>query len=187
MLTREELASDLSDEEIFKAIANEAHTQLPTTLQENLEGYYAALPKLPPGVRAYAGIWDLDVSMAMDDIAWHFGNHDEERHTEETLWSLRELHATEAHDIFAQAVSIVHPHLEILRSGTIGIESFHDWLDETGIQSACDPLNKRLWQICAENPDHGLLYFAIKHARNAPDRFIFGHHWEIGKPLPKSS
>jgi hypothetical protein len=172
MLTREQLASNLSDEEIFNAIANEAYTQLPSTLQANLEAYYAALPEVPPGTRAYAGIWDLDVSMAMDDIAWHFGNHDEERHIQETLWSLRGLNATEVHGIFAQAVSIVRPHLEILRSGTIRVESFHDWLDETGIQAACDPLNKRLWQICEENPDHRLLYFAIKHARNAPDRFI---------------
>jgi hypothetical protein len=171
MLTKDQLASNLSDEEIFKSIADEAYRQLPETLQADLDAYYAALPKLPPGIRAYAGIWDLDVSMAMDDIAWHFGNHDEERHIQETLWSLKELSALEVHDIFARAVSIVRPHLEMIRSGTITVDSFHDWLDETGIQAACDPLNKRLWQICEEN-QHALLSFAVTHARNVPDRFI---------------
>lgn len=172
MLTREQLAPNLSDEEIFKAIADEAYRQLPPDLQEDVGRYYAFLSKLPPGIRAYAGIWDLDVSMSMDDIAWHFRNHNDERHIQETLWALKELNALEVHEIFSNAVSIVRPNLEVIRSGNITAHSFHDWLNETGIQAACDPLNKRLWQICEENPDYGILSFAIKHARNFPDRFV---------------
>jgi hypothetical protein len=171
MLTREQLAPNLSDQDIFNAIAEEAYARL-----GNLEddAYYAILPSQPSGIRAYAGIWDLDVSMSMDDVAWHFANHYAERHIESTLWSLQEINAMEVHNIFAQAVSIVRPHLETLRSGAINTNAKHKWLKETGIQAACNPLNKWLWEICEENPDYRLLSFAIKHARNSPDRFIPG-------------
>ncbi len=171
MLTFEQIENCGDDVALFRLLAAEASALLPPELQHDRIAYFAFLPSLPPGIRAFNGIWDLDVSMSMDDIALHFTNHSEEGHLQETLWSLAEVEANEVHSIFSQALSIVRPHLEELRSGSISTAKRHEWLNTTGIQSACQPLNKRLWEICEEAGHYRLLSFAISHARNRSGRF----------------
>jgi hypothetical protein len=45
---------------------------------------------LPPGLRAMTAIYQLDVSMALDDLGWHFGNWPDRALREETLQGLKE-------------------------------------------------------------------------------------------------
>ena len=51
----------------------------PPELQSDQERFLSALTSAPRGLRAMACIYDLDVSMTLDDLAWHFGNHNDER------------------------------------------------------------------------------------------------------------
>ena len=53
------------------------------------------------------GIYDLDVSMTLDDLAWHFGNHNDERFLQETVASLMELEAKDAAALFSAAWDIL--------------------------------------------------------------------------------
>ncbi|HVR24173.1 MAG TPA: hypothetical protein VMU26_12750 [Candidatus Polarisedimenticolia bacterium] len=46
------------------------------------------------------GIYDLDVSMTLDDLAWHFGNHSDERFLQETVASPIEPEANDAAALF---------------------------------------------------------------------------------------
>jgi hypothetical protein len=96
-----------------------------------------------------AGIHDLDVSMALDDLSWGFGNHNDERFLSETEASLGELEAVEAADLFRSVRLIMEPH-------------FHDCLESTGLQSRVDPLNEEMWALCEKCSDNGLLQILDK-------------------------
>ena len=82
-------ASD--DEELFERLSAALKEVFPPELQEDREQFLAALQSAPRGLRAMAGIFDVDVSMALDDLAWHFGKQNDERFLQETVLSLREL------------------------------------------------------------------------------------------------
>ena len=62
----------------------------PPELQKNRDEFYSVLLASPRRLRAMAGVYDLDVSMSLDDLAWHFGNHNDARFLEETVTSLKE-------------------------------------------------------------------------------------------------
>lgn len=57
-----------------------------------------------------AATFGLDVSMALDDLAWHFVNHHSVDWYEETSQGLRELEAVEAAELFEKAFAIIEPH-----------------------------------------------------------------------------
>ena len=48
-----------------------------------------------------AATFELDVSMALDDLGWHFGNWTHRGYCDETLHGLRELEAGEYTEMFA--------------------------------------------------------------------------------------
>jgi hypothetical protein len=41
---------------------------------ESHREFLVELRRLPPGLRAMAATYELDVSLTMDDLGWHFGN-----------------------------------------------------------------------------------------------------------------
>jgi hypothetical protein len=52
-----------------------------------------------------AATFELDVSMALDDLGWHFVNWTHRGFCDATLWGLRELEAGEYADMFVKALS----------------------------------------------------------------------------------
>lgn len=110
--------------------------------------------------------------MALDDLAWHFGNHNDDRFLEETVAGLRELEAFEAADIFLSAWGIVKPFLPELRSSNWDHEEFSDYLEKTGIQAKTDPLSRRMWEICKQGGDLGLMRYWLGYARKYPERCV---------------
>src|ERR1700733_180000 len=117
------------------------------------------------------GIYDLDVSMTLDDLAWHFGNHNDERFLQETVASLMELEAKDAAALFSAAWDILQPYLPEIRDKDWNTEDPHDYLDRTGIQSRIDPLNEDMWTICKACGKLGLQYWLI-YARKYPERCV---------------
>ena len=73
-----------------------------------------------------AGMHFFDVSMSLDDLAWHFGNQNDERDLRETLNGLRELELLEIADLFDQMWEFMKPHMAALKSVDFGGKDFSD-------------------------------------------------------------
>lgn len=115
-LSLADIQNEKDDERLFKLLTSALNELFPPDVQNDQNQFVIALTNAPSGLRAMAGIFDLDVSMSLDDLAWHFGNHNDERSLQETVASLRELEALEAADIFLSAWEIVKPYLPEIRS-----------------------------------------------------------------------
>lgn len=165
------IQSAKDDQELFERLSETLKAMFPPELQEDREKFLTALQSAPRGLRAMAGIFDLDVSMALDDLAWHFGNHNDERFLQETVLSLRELEAVEAADLFQSAWEVAAPYLPEIRTKDWESEDPHDYFDRT-IQSMVDPLNERMWAICKECGPRGLLQYWLAYARRYPERCV---------------
>ncbi len=168
-----EIKSATSDGALFKLLSAELQGRLPEKVHQSPDVLVRAIRGLPSGLRAMAAIHRLDVSMAMDDLGWHFHNFHHPELCDETARGLRELGAGEVLEIFEQARSRFEAHWESV--GNRSQESlavFPEWYESSGLEAALAPLNKRLWKICSESPDHGLLRFWLDYARQHPERLL---------------
>jgi hypothetical protein len=122
-----------------------------------------------------AATYDLDVSMALDDLAWHFTNHYDRRLNEEVRLGLHELKAYKLAALFNHASAIVEPHWSMLpkiaRRKGLGR---HNWLDSTGIQASVDPLNREFWRILNQRQMRSIMHWWIVYARKYPERCVGG-------------
>lgn len=171
-LSLEHFAGVKSNEALLALLTDELKKRFPPEIREDPVLFLSRLYAAPDGLHAMAVTYDLDVSMAMDDLAWHFLNHHESLDfAEETVWGLRELGAPEAAAIFREALEIVRPYWDQLDIVTASRE-WHDWLDSTGIQSLVDPLNDRMWS-CLKRFEHGsLMSLWVMYARQNPEKCI---------------
>lgn len=160
------------DEQLFQLISEALENLFSGSVGKDPETLLAALDAAPLGLRAMAGIHDLDVSMALDDLAYHFGNHNDERFLRETAAGLKELEAFEAAEIFVSAWEIVKPFLVEIRENGPRITDFDTYLQKTGIQARVDPLNERMWAICKKCGPNGLLQYWLEYARKYPQRCL---------------
>jgi hypothetical protein len=171
-LTMEEIHSTKDDEALFDLLTGELHRLLPEDVQEDRDLYHRILETLPRGLRAMAGMHFFDVSMTMDDLAWHFGNQNDERDLRETLNGLRELELVEIADRFEQAWKIMEPHFDALRSDDVNADNFYEWLESIGAQEKIDPMNDFIWAYCKNAGDLGLLSSWTSYARKHPEHCI---------------
>lgn len=120
-----------------------------------------------------AATYDLDVSMSLDDLAWHFTNHPNFEFAGETLLGLREFEANDAADIFESAMAVIEPHLLELHELLVGESGDrHAWLDTKGIQARMDPLNRRMWALIKQLPGHSLFHYWRIYARKFPEHCV---------------
>ena len=174
-MTLVEIQNTKDDEELFQLLSSALGENFPPHLQDDRDQLYAALLAAPRGLRAMAGIYDLDVSITLDDLAWHFGNHNDERFLQETVNGLRELEAIEAAALFAAAWEIMKPYLPEMRSLDSTTENPHDYLDRNGIQLKIDPLNDDMWAIHKACGEYGLMQYWLTYARKHPERCVMTH------------
>jgi hypothetical protein len=168
-LTIDAIRGAARDEDLFDLLSDELKRQLAVERQEDRDRHFAALDTLPRGLRAMAGMHFFDTSMTLDDLAWHFGNQNDERDLKETLDGLRELELFEVADRFEKAWQIMRPHFEALRSDEVTGESFYDWLEEVGAKEAIDPMNDFVWDFCKHAGDPWLLSSWPIYAREHPE------------------
>jgi len=171
-LSLSDIQNAKNDEDLFQRLSTALSEAFPPELQDDRDRFYAALLSASRGLRAIAGIYDLDVSMSLDDLAWHFGNHNDERFLQETVTSLRELESNEAAALFSTAWDIVKPYMPEIRAKDWEAGEFHDYLDRTGIQSWIDPLNEDMWAICKACGERGLMQYWVTYARKYPERCV---------------
>ena len=171
-LTSEQIRKAESDEVLFELLAAELERLLPETLQQERDQFYLTLETLPRGLRAMAGIHFFDVSMALDSLAWHFGNQNDERDLQETLNGLRELEMPEIADRFAQMWDFMKPHMAALQSGDYGGKDFSDWLVDIGAEDLAKEKDRFIWDYCERAGKSGLLASWSIYARKYPERCV---------------
>ncbi|MEY4918314.1 MAG: hypothetical protein RL616_2227 [Verrucomicrobiota bacterium] len=160
-LTVQQIVASKSDKELLGLMSAELEQHLGRQISN--DALVKAIQTLPTGLRAMAATHRLDVSMAINDLGWHFHNHPHRELCAETSRGLRELEAFEIFEIFESARSLIEPHWEKLAS-------FASWYETSGVEAAMRPLNQRLWKICSQSPEYGLMQFWLSYARSYPER-----------------
>ena len=162
-----------SDDKLLDKLFAELNSRLPSELHEDLDAFVSALEGLSPGLRAMAATFKLDVSMALDDLGWHFGNWHHRGYCDETSRGLWELEAIEVATIFDEAYELVLPHWDDISDMlAVKFDVFADWYCESELHRALSPLNSLLWDICERSPDFRLFQFWLDYARKYPERVV---------------
>lgn len=163
-MTLSDIQQAQTDEALEELIAQELEARLPP--RQPIEPYLAALRSLPRGLRAVAAIYDLDVSLALDDLGWHFGNWPHSGLAEETISGLKELGAARMAELFEEAYAAARRHWLAITAPT-----WMDWYRDSPLHQETSPLSKEAWIIYHELP-RGLLTYWTRYARAYPDRLI---------------
>lgn len=104
-----------SDDELFALLAKELQTRI--SAERGSAEFVLQIQGLPEGLRAMAATYELDVSLALDDLGWHFGNWHNEDLAVETARGLEVLGANELSDLFKQAFEIARRYWRELGAG----------------------------------------------------------------------
>jgi hypothetical protein len=173
-LTANQIRNAHSDADLLRLLQSELNLVFPTESRRDVPVFLSKLQTAPRGLRAMAATFELDVSMALDDLAWHFVNYHSLDWYEETRLGLRELEAVEAAELFEKAFAVIEPHGIGLGSVAQGedFSAIHAWLDATGIQKLIDPLDKHMWKLLGQWPKEGLMHYWVTYARKYPERCV---------------
>jgi hypothetical protein len=172
-LTEAKIKACKNDQQLFKALTAELERQIPIGLREDLEIFVKHIRRIPPGLRAMAATHQLDVSIALDDLGWHFANHHHKPYCEETLWGLKELGARESADIFSASYRLVLPFWDEIGSLiSKDFKLFIDWYNDSELEKALAPLNKQMYQLWESLKDYGLMKYWLIYARKYPEKVI---------------
>lgn len=150
-----------SDDELFKLLGDELERQI--TAKRDSPEFLAEIRKLPVGLRAMAATYELDVSLALDDLGWHFGNWHDKELAEETARGLEVLGAPELARIFREAFLIALQHWTEL-----GSENWTEWYHGSPLETAVDDLNKQAWKLLEKHKD-GIFHYWTNYARKHPE------------------
>jgi hypothetical protein len=157
------------DEQLFDALCAELGQRLPSELRRDLNRFVELLPTLPPGLRAMAATFQLDVSVTLDDLGWHFANWHHQPYAKETLRGLRVLEAHEAAEIFSAAYALALPYWNTIgRLIRRDFQNFVSWYSDSDLEKALDPLNMRIWKLRETLPNYGLMRYWLTYARKYP-------------------
>lgn len=155
-----------SDAELLDSLIAKLEERAPGSLKEDCDAFVAAIKELPPGLRAMAATHELDVSITLDDLGWHFANWHHRELANETLLGLKELEATEAAALFEEALQLVLPFWEQI--GTLLEDDFHrfiDWYCGSNLEQALAPLNDQMWALHEKLGDLGLFQYWVHYTR----------------------
>jgi hypothetical protein len=164
-VTIERLRGAANDDELFLLLGTELERRLPDGRRAD-DRFVSQLRALPRGLRAMAATYELDVSLALDDLGWHFGNWHHLGLSEETLDGLQELDAASMAEIFGEALGIAREYWDRL-----GSEDWSHWYNGSPLEQRLRPLNDKAWKIWHET-DRGLFAHWIAYARQFPERLI---------------
>jgi hypothetical protein len=157
------------DDALFKLLAAELTERLGSSEGDDLDEFLTRLSRIPVGLRAMAAVYQLDVSLTLDDLGWHFANWRHRGYSEQTLWALGELGAQEYAEIFAEAYQLVQPFWdEISALCAQDFQDFVEWYSDSELDRLMLPLTKRMWDL--QEVDGGLLGFWSSYARKHPER-----------------
>lgn len=175
-ITTQDILVAKTDESLFALLGKEIKERL-SDVGGGPGDELRAIQLLPEGLRAMAAIHSLDVSIALDDLVWHFFNHYDHALAAETLQGLRVLEAEEAASIFAETYRLVAVHWEAIGlQRTRGADTWCDVIESSGLDAAVAPLNKRMTDLCTALGRYGLMQYWLSFARKYPARVLGAPH-----------
>jgi hypothetical protein len=152
----------ISDEELFALLGKELEARIGR--RGKAAEFAAKIRNLPIGLRAMAATYELDVSLALDDLGWHFGNWHDAALAEETSRGLEELGATDLAAIFKEGFRLAIRHWNEL-----GSSKWTKWYNDSPLEKAMKPLNDKAWSIL-NGKKKGIFDYWVAYARKHPDR-----------------
>ena len=151
-----------SDEEILDLLLAELQARIDAALHDDLDAYVEELKGLPIGLRAMAATYQLDVSITLDDLGWHFGNWHHHGYAMETAEGLRALGALRAAEIFEAAHSLALRYWE-----EMGSENWMEWYNaDSPLAKAVEPLTREMWELVGD--DRRIMQYWVDYARRNP-------------------
>lgn len=151
-----------SDDELFALLGKDLESRI--SAKRGSAEFVAQIRNLPVGLRAMAATYDLDVSLSLDDLGWHFGNWHNEDLAEETARGLEELGASELAKVFRRAFMVAKGYWRELDS-----ENWTEWYDGSPFEKAVEPLTDQAWSIL-EAKRLGILKYWVDYARRYPEK-----------------
>jgi hypothetical protein len=161
MLTLESIDSS-SDDELFSLLGKELQERI--SADRGSPEFLTQIRTLPAGLRSMAATYELDVSFALDDLGWHFGNWHDEELSEETAKGLEELGAGDLARIFRDAFQLALKYWKEL-----GSADWMDWYHGSTFEQAVGPLDDRARAILKAK-QHGLFKYWVDYTRRHPER-----------------
>ena len=159
-LTLESISSS-SDDDLFQILAKELESRIPAA--RSSPEFLPQIRSLPVGLRAMAATYELDVSLTMDDLGWHFGNWHDEELAEETARRLEVLGAPELARLFREAFR-----LALQYWSELGSERWSVWYHGSPLETAVKPLNEQAWKFLDKHKN-GIFHYWVDYARKHPD------------------
>jgi len=156
-----EAIDSISDDELFALLGKELASRV--SAARGSAEFVSQIRKLPAGLRAMAATYELDVSLTLDDLGWHFGNWHNEDLAEETAQGLELLDARELAEIFRQAFQIARKYWTEL-----GAENWTRWYSSQ-FQKAIEPLNQQACSVLKDKRK-GIFKYWVDYARRHPDQ-----------------
>jgi hypothetical protein len=149
----------ISDDEVLEWITGELDRRLP--LHDDLDAYVRALASLPTGLRSMAATYQLDVSITLDDLGWHFGNWHHHEYALETARGLRVLGTIRGAELFETAYAHALRHWD-----RVDQPDWMEWYHGSPLEAAVEPLNREMWELFRE--DGKILRLWVQYARRHP-------------------
>jgi hypothetical protein len=85
-LTEARIRQCAGHDELLELLFSDLRTRLPPEEPFHMGRFLQQIRTVPVGLRAMAVTFELDVSMALDDLGWHFGNWGHRPYCDQTLW-----------------------------------------------------------------------------------------------------
>jgi hypothetical protein len=164
-LTEAQILDCAGHDDLLELLFGELRVRLPPSEPFHMGRFLKKIRTIPIGLRAMAATFELDVSMALDDLGWHFGNWAHRGYCDETLRGLRELEAGEYADMFAKAYEVAQTCWTEL---TTGHGDFGKWYNKSDLYKATEPLSSRWWDL--QKIDGGIFGCWTRYARKYPHK-----------------
>lgn len=166
-MTKDDISKCKDDEELYKLISNELYEQTKDINLDETDFYIERLKILPKCLWALGSIYELDVSICLDDLGWHFNNHYHWEMAQETLKALNYIGANKEADIFEEALKIVKKYwLELGRVINNKNGEFPEWHEKSQMDDELMALNEKMWEL---NKEKGLLDLLTEYVRDNPE------------------
>jgi hypothetical protein len=156
-----------TDEEVLAVLSKALTERVAPSLLGNLDAFVAALMNLPPGLRAMAATHQLDVSLTLDDLGWHFANWHHHGYALATLEGLKELGAAREAAVFGDAYAVAQRHWTKLAA-----DDFTAWYHGSSIEQELAPLDREMTELVRAHGPAGLMGLWVRYARQHPALLI---------------
>ena len=145
-------------DQVFTAIGKELDRVLPNG-RRCCDGFVRELLSLPIGLRSMASTYELDVSITLDDLGWHFGNWPNKELAKMTIDGLVELGLQRHAELFNMA------YVEVQKDWDKYSVDLRSWYHGSDLEYRLTSINKMMWAL--NKGDNGILASWVPYAKRS--------------------